>query len=63
MFDDFVSQFIERAKKIKVGDPTNDETKLGPLASLSQVHKVLSFVKTARANGGSLCPEDLGLRN
>ena len=54
VFDDFVSQFIERAKKIKVGDSTNHKTELGPLASLSQMQKVIGFAETARADGGSL---------
>ena len=54
IFDDFVGRFIERAQQIRVGDPTHAETELGPLASLSHMHRVLSFVDTARSDGGEL---------
>lgn len=54
IFDDFVGRFIERAQRIRVGDPTLSETELGPLASHSHMMRVLNFVETARADGGSL---------
>ncbi len=65
IFDDFVGRFIERAQQIQVGDPTRAETELGPLASLSHMHRVLSFVDMARSDGGTLLTggsrrEDLG---
>tara|TARA_B100000085_G_scaffold280472_2_gene305418 strand:- start:1108 stop:1842 length:735 start_codon:yes stop_codon:yes gene_type:complete len=65
IFDDFVGRFIERAQQIRVGDPTQAETELGPLASLSHMQRVLSFVDTARSDGGTLLTggrrrEDLG---
>ena len=53
IFDDFVGRFIERAQQIQVGDPTCAETELGPLASLSHMQRVLSFVDTARSDGGT----------
>lgn len=54
IFNDFVGRFIERAQKIRVGDPTRDDTELGPLASFSHMQRVLSFVETANADGGLL---------
>jgi len=54
IFDDFVGRFVERAQRIRVGDPTQAETELGPLASYPHMMRVLSFVDTARADGGSL---------
>ena len=32
IFDQFVEEFVERTKKIVVGDPLNDETEIGPIA-------------------------------
>lgn len=54
IFNEFVGRFIERAQKIRVGDPTRDDTELGPLASFSHMQRVLSFVETANADGGLL---------
>jgi len=52
--DDFIARFTERARRIRIGDPMDDATELGPLASRSHMHRVLGFVETARADGCSL---------
>ena len=65
IFNDFTHAFAERAQKIRVGDPLDDATELGPLASLSHMKRVLSFVDMAHEDGGRLLTggsrrEDLG---
>ncbi len=52
IFDDFIERFIARAKNIRVGDPTDPATEIGPLASLPHMSRVLGFAETARADGG-----------
>ena len=54
IFDSFVEKFTERAARIRVGDPMDDATELGPLASTGHRDRVLSFVDTARSDGGTL---------
>ncbi len=54
IFDDFVGRFVERAEQIRVGDPLDDTTEIGPLASLPHMNRVLGFVETARGDGGDL---------
>mgnify|MGYP000153280653 CR=1 FL=1 len=54
IFDDFVGRFIERAGCIRVGDPLDAETEIGPLASAAHRDRVLGFVDIARADGGTL---------
>lgn len=52
--EDFISRFTERARRIRIGDPMDDRTELGPLASLAHMRRVLGFVDTATADGCSL---------
>lgn len=54
IFDDFTAAFAERARKVRVGDPLDDTTEVGPLASNAHMNRVLSFVDMAREDGGKL---------
>ena len=54
IFDDFVESFIERTRLIRVGDPLDDNTEIGPLASESHMKRVLSFADTAKKEGGTI---------
>lgn len=65
IYDDFVGRFVERAAQVRVGDPMDDATEIGPLASAAHRDRVLGFVDIARADGGQLLTggarrEDLG---
>jgi 5-carboxymethyl-2-hydroxymuconic-semialdehyde dehydrogenase/aminomuconate-semialdehyde/2-hydroxymuconate-6-semialdehyde dehydrogenase len=52
--DEFVDKFVARARKIRIGDPTDDRTELGPLASAPHRERVLGFVDIAKADGARL---------
>ncbi len=52
--DDFIGRFAERARRIRIGDPMDDATELGPLASAAHRKRVLDFAETARTEGGRL---------
>ena len=52
--DDFIARFVERARRVRVGDPTLDATELGPLSSAMHRDRVLSFVGAATREGGTL---------
>lgn len=63
--DTFIDRFIARAEKICVGDPMDESTELGPIASQTHMRRVLSFVDIAKEDGGELLTggarrEDLG---
>ena len=51
IFDDFVNQFVAATESLKVGDPTLDETQLGPMISAAQREISESFVTEARDAG------------
>ena len=52
MFEEFTGRFAERAACIKVGDPLDDATEVGPLASALHMDRVLSFAHMAAEDGG-----------
>ena len=54
IFDDFTGKFAERARRVRVGDPLDDTTEVGPLASLGHMNRVLSFAQIAQDDGGSI---------
>ncbi len=47
----FISDFVKRAENIRIGDPFNPETELGPLSSKGHMEQVLSYVNVARSEG------------
>jgi acyl-CoA reductase-like NAD-dependent aldehyde dehydrogenase len=52
--DAFVEKFVARARAIRIGDPTDERTELGPLASGPHRDRVLGFVDIAKAEGAKL---------
>ena len=54
IYDDFVAQFAEKAKAVKMGDPLDPETQMGSLISQSHRARVHGFVERSRAAGGEV---------
>ncbi len=50
----FIEKFVERARKIRIGDPLDPNTEVGPLAFKAHLDRVLSYVGVAKADGGKL---------
>ena len=48
IFDDFVDQFVTATEALKIGDPTLDETQVGPMVCASQRELSESFIAGAR---------------
>ncbi|WP_019673637.1 aldehyde dehydrogenase family protein [Psychrobacter lutiphocae] len=66
--DEFLEKFIKLAESIKLGDPLNPETEMGPLTSEAHRDKVLSYVEITKEEGGKILsggkpPEDSDLKN
>jgi len=66
--DAFLDKFITLAKSIKVGNPLDQTTEMGPLTSIQHRDRVLSYVEVAKEQGGEiLCggrpPADPSLAN
>jgi acyl-CoA reductase-like NAD-dependent aldehyde dehydrogenase len=54
IYDDFVTQFAEKAKAVKMGDPLDPDTQMGSLISQSHRERVHGFVDRARNAGGEV---------
>ena len=52
--DAFVDMLAKKIKKLRVGDPLNRNTDIGPLISKAQLEKVESYVKSAIDEGAKL---------
>jgi len=66
-YDDFARKFAERANRLKVGDPREDDTKLGSMITRAHCQKVLGYIELGRKEGatvaaGGSAPQDLPAR-
>jgi aldehyde dehydrogenase (NAD+) len=52
--DEFLERFIALGKSIRLGDPLDEATEMGPLTSKQQQERVLHFAKVAREEGGEI---------
>ncbi|KAJ7442529.1 succinate semialdehyde dehydrogenase [Mycena galericulata] len=60
LYDDFVAKFVEIVKGYKLGDPTREDTTLGPVVSLASAERIRKQVADAVAAGAkALVPAEL----
>ncbi|MBX3529246.1 MAG: betaine-aldehyde dehydrogenase [Rhizobiaceae bacterium] len=52
--DRFLDRLVERTKKIRLGDPLDDDAQMGPLISRAQHDTVLGYIETGRKEGATL---------
>jgi len=61
--DEFLERFSERASRVKVGDPMDKTTQMGPQVSEEQLNRIKSYVDIARGEGANVlaggCPPAL----
>jgi aminomuconate-semialdehyde/2-hydroxymuconate-6-semialdehyde dehydrogenase len=54
LYEKFVTEFTERTKALIVGDPLDEKTNLGAIASQAHLNKVLSYIELAKQEGGTI---------
>ena len=54
IYADFVQRFVERAKKITVGDPQDEQTIVGPMISPNHLAKVRHYIELGPKEGATL---------
>ncbi|MEN3792552.1 betaine-aldehyde dehydrogenase [Fulvimarina sp. MAC3] len=54
IYDSFLERLAERTKAIKLGDPLDPETQIGPMVSFAQLEKVKGYLKSAKNEGARL---------
>jgi aminomuconate-semialdehyde/2-hydroxymuconate-6-semialdehyde dehydrogenase len=60
VYDEFLDRFVQAADAMIVGDPTRDDTQIGPLASREHYTKVRGYVETVESAGGKIRTGGLG---
>ncbi|MDI9543370.1 MAG: aldehyde dehydrogenase family protein [Pseudomonadota bacterium] len=53
IYDDFMERVRERVTHIKVGDPLDPETTMGPVISRAQLDTVLGYIETGKKEGAT----------
>ena len=54
IYDKFKSAFVEEVKKLKVGNPLNDDNWIGAIVSKPHMEKILSYIELAQQEGGKV---------
>ena len=54
IYADFVQKFVERAKRITVGDPLDEKTIVGPMISRAHLAKVRSYIELGPKEGATM---------
>ncbi|GAA1072454.1 aldehyde dehydrogenase [Tsukamurella spumae] len=54
IFDTFMKRFTEVASAMVIGDPQDERTEIGPLASQEHFGKVSEYVSTVESSGGTI---------
>lgn len=54
IYEKFKIAFVQRVSKMKVGNPKNDDVKLGAVVSKPHFEKILSYIALAKQEGGTV---------
>jgi aminomuconate-semialdehyde/2-hydroxymuconate-6-semialdehyde dehydrogenase len=54
IYDDFVRNYVEHARRLKVGDPLDESSDLGAIVSQPQLEKSETYSQLARDEGGRI---------
>ncbi len=49
--DEFVNRFVDRVRKLKVGDPNDPDTAIGPIIDRAQLDSLLKHIQSAHQEG------------
>ena len=60
IYADFCAKFVERAKRITVGDPLDEKTLVGPMISQAHLAKVRSYIELGPKEGATMLCGGLG---
>ena len=54
LYENFCGDFVERVKKLKIGDPLEESTDIGAVVSRQHLEKILSYIDLAQEEGGTI---------
>jgi aldehyde dehydrogenase (NAD+) len=62
-YDEFVQKFVERAKALPYGDPSDPKTVIGPLVNAHQLKKAVNVIEEAKRDGVKIALEGKSVGN
>lgn len=54
LYENFCSDFVERVKNLKIGDPLEEKSDVGAVVSQPHMEKILSYIDLAQEEGGKI---------
>ncbi|WP_458765511.1 5-carboxymethyl-2-hydroxymuconate semialdehyde dehydrogenase [Cupriavidus basilensis] len=54
VYDDFVGKFAERARRLRVGDPTSEQTHVGAMITQQHWEKVTGYIRLGEQEGATI---------
>ncbi|EHP37823.1 5-carboxymethyl-2-hydroxymuconate semialdehyde dehydrogenase [Cupriavidus basilensis OR16] len=54
VYDDFAGKFAERAKRLRVGDPTSEQTHVGAMITQQHWEKVTGYIRLGEQEGATI---------
>ena len=54
VYEEFVEKYVRMASLLRVGNPEEKETQMGPLVSREHREKVMSYIEIAKGEGGKI---------
>jgi aldehyde dehydrogenase (NAD+) len=54
VYQQFLQQFTQRAKSLKVGNGLNNETQMGPIVNRKQKESILNWIEIGKKEGANL---------
>lgn len=54
VYQDFLSRLVDQVKKIKIGDPLDEATEMGPVITAADAERIQSWIAEAVAQGAKL---------
>ncbi|MFL5751830.1 MAG: aldehyde dehydrogenase [Bacteroidia bacterium] len=54
IYEKFKTDFVERTRKLSIGAPMDEKTKIGAVVSKAHMEKILSYIELAQQEGGKI---------
>ncbi|NKB61354.1 MAG: aldehyde dehydrogenase family protein [Gammaproteobacteria bacterium] len=54
IYDEIIEKLTARASQIQIGDPLDDDTQMGPLATKAQIDRIVAAVEKSQQQGATL---------
>jgi betaine-aldehyde dehydrogenase len=54
VYEEFLERFVARTRRLRVGDPLDPETEVGPMISRAQLERVEEYIRIGREEGAAV---------